>query len=223
MPVQNRRDKFRSPSAKEVILQSVEKKVKIGKLIILRSISESEINSIFASHMRVAIEDVVRYLKEWNRPRVFANDFFPYQANEEIYYYSKDVTCVVPHSSKRVSNEWYYGGTLIVTNQRIIYSSKDHKQTYRIRNIRDFNFNNPYPGYITVATSEKRREAYQVGDSWFVVTIIMFLWNDQFREMIMTEGIESSINYIFERFCVLWTDVLYSESCFPRNYYYDKP
>ena len=186
--------KCRSVSMEEVRLESIKAKIKMAKMIIQRRVPIIDMESTFAFRAKEVVEDFIRNLKGRGSPRIITKEFFNCQANERIYYYSKDVMCTVPHKS---SDERYWGGTLVITNQRVVYSSPQHKQSYKINLIRDFQVVDSRTA-ISIATSERRREVYSLQEVWIVYVIIMFIWNDQFRERILTSDIGSSVNYIVD-------------------------
>mgnify|MGYP002627477043 CR=1 FL=1 len=151
--------KNRSASMEEVKLEGIKAKLEIGKRIIQRSISITDLDSISTFHAKEVVEDFICNLKEREHPRIITKEFFNCQAKEKIHYYSENVRCLVSHKS---SSETYWG-TLVITNQRVVYSSPQHKQTYKINLIRDFQVVD-FRRSILIVTSERRQEMYSLED-----------------------------------------------------------
>lgn len=144
-------------------------------------------------------------LRRLGKPPTIYNEYFSLIDGEEIYFYAHNVDCKVPHAR---SAEEYSDGTLAITNKRVVFACEDHKQTYRIDNIRDFKptwlFNlsagsSPHKGEIDVASSEKRREIYSLENSWLPTLLLMFLWNDSFRERVLTTEPQAVVKRIIAR------------------------
>ena len=141
------------------------------------------------------IKKCVQSMCENKRPDPICYDYFSRQADEVAYFVEKNVSCIVPRQNK---SETYSGGTFVITNKRIIYTTEKHLQTYRMSNIRDF-----VPcwrldaGWITVATSDKRRERYKLNEAWRPTILIMFFANDLFREKLLMQDVGENVNHIW--------------------------
>lgn len=158
-------------------------------------IVEEHLNKSIVTACNQIVRLIISSLDELRRrgkPPTIYNEYFSLIDGEEIYFYAHNVDCKVPHAR---SVEDYRDGTLAITNKRVVFACEDHKQTYRIDNIRDFKptwlFNlsagsSPHKGEIDVASSEKRREIYSLENSWLPTLLLMFLWNDSFRERALT-------------------------------------
>lgn len=148
----------------------------------------------------ISMEDItkcVQTIYENKRPDPICYDYFSYLADEVVYFVQKDVPCIVPHQKK---SETYGGGTFVITNKRIVYTTERHIQTYRMNSIRDF-----APcwrldsGWITIATSDKRMERYKLDAAWRPTLLTLFFANDVFREMLLTQDISATVDNIWSR------------------------
>ena len=139
------------------------------------------------------ITKCIQGIRKNKRPDQVCYDYFSCQAGEVIYFVSKDVTCVIPNQKR----EKFEGGTFVITSKRIVYTSEQHIQSYRIKSIRDFK-----PcwrlgvGWIVIATSDKRKERYKMNTIWLPTLLILFIANDVFREKLLTQDERVSVETI---------------------------
>ena len=146
------------------------------------------------------ITKLVQTINENKQPNpiCYDHDRFAYQAGETMFFISRDVVCEVPHKNKE--DERYCGGTFVITNKRVVYTSESHIQTYRMKNIRDFT---PCwqmdEGWIIIATSEKRRERYKLDSAWKPTLLILFFANNVYREMLLTQSVQYSVEHIWNK------------------------
>lgn len=142
------------------------------------------------------ITKCVQKIRENKRLNPICYDYFSCQADEVIYFVSKGVTCVIPNQKR----EKFEGGTFVITNKRIVYTSEQHIQAYRIKSIRDFK-----PcwrlgvGWITIATSDRRKERYKLDAIWQPTLLILFIANDVFREKLLTQDVSVSVETIWNK------------------------
>ena len=123
--------------------------------------------------------------------------FFSYQEGEIVHYVAHNIDCIVPRQTKC---EHYEGGRFVLTNKRVVYTAEQHMQEYNIKRIRDFK---PCwrldTGWITLATSDKRKERYKFNEGWFPSILILFLSNDMFMEQVITKSVNSSVAYVWNK------------------------
>lgn len=142
------------------------------------------------------ITKCVQKIRENKRLDPICYDYFSCQVDEVIYFVSKDVTCVIPNQRR----DKFDGGTFVITNKRIVYTSEQHIQAYRIKNIRDFK-----PcwrlgvGWITIGTSDKRKERYKLNAIWLPTLLILFVANDVFKEKLLTQDASVSVETIWNK------------------------
>ena len=145
------------------------------------------------------VVSLVREVRLHGVPPIVHLPHFDYQRGERAYaclHHAKWAEDPQPDSGWGMREE----GDLIVTNQRVMFVSPQHRQSYRMKNIRDFTPNwHVSPGLIYVSSSERRREYYSVPSPWFASAVICILWNESFRGALMDGNEESAINRVWEK------------------------
>ena len=137
----------------------------------------------------------IKYLHENRQPQPINYENFSYQGGEIVYYVAKNISCRIPKK-----HDSYKGGTFVLTNKRIVYSSEQHVQTFRIKNLKDFN---PCwcldSAWVTITTSDTRKEMYYLPSAWRAMLIIQFFANDAFQEKLLLGDAEASVKFIWNK------------------------
>ena len=111
--------------------------------------------------------------------------WFICEKGELVYHVQKDVQCTVPRAS---GDEQYGTGTLVVTNKRVVFTNERHRQIYKTKNLRDFTpCWSTYRRKLTIGTSDRRKECYEIDDAWICSFVIMYMFSDYFREVIFAD------------------------------------
>jgi len=137
----------------------------------------------------------IKYIHENRQPRPINYENFSYQGGEIVYYVAKNISCRIPKK-----HDSYKGGTFVLTNKRIVYSAEQHVQTFRMKNLKDFN---PRwcldSDWVTIATSDTRREMYYLPSAWLATLIMQFFANDAFQEKLLLQDAEASVKFIWNK------------------------
>lgn len=137
----------------------------------------------------------IKYLHENRQPKQINYENFSYQGGEIVYYVAKNISCRIPKK-----HDSYKGGTFVLTNKRIVYSSEQHVQSFRMKNLKDFNPRWCLDSeWVTIATSDTRREMYYLPSAWLATLIIQFFANDSFQEKLLLQDAESSVKFIWNK------------------------